>query len=355
MSVFSKQRVVLTMLFLLLPVGVVWAAAQQEFKPATIWQQYAQKGALQRGDIAPSFMQDCARDTEQNSFIPQKNDAVARVMTYNVHFWTDPFTKRSYNDIIAVIKSVNADVVVLQEVRLFSHEQEARIRADFAAMGYNEQIFMPMNAFSQTPGDGFGNMILSKYPFAQRPVKKIYEVNCGKREKRNFIHAVVSLPDGNTVSVYGTHLDVWDESGHTRLCQAKELVEIAANDKQKNILLLADWNAVRACDYQYKIAGQLVWSLQRANFMQRVGNKIGLAHIPTDALEHVEAHGFKDCFTVAGLLGPKYTCWTGTVVDFIYCSKNWCLPIAGCYAYHDASSDHVPIVMDIALKIKAKL
>ena len=99
-----------------------------------------------------------------------------------------------------------------------------------------------------------------------------------------------------------------------------------------------------------------------------------LQHVPTDTLDFIEQQGFQDSFTQAHtktfnrataskataqrdadahaqhakLSNPTYTVWTGTVVDFIFCSPEWNLPVES-YIYYSTASDHLPVIMDIIL------
>ncbi|HEV2601992.1 MAG TPA: ankyrin repeat domain-containing protein [Candidatus Babeliales bacterium] len=329
--------------------GVQYEAAREASllegdSPATIWQEYAA-----RGDVTPArkeslFMEDCARNAVRNMRIPKKHSNVIRIATYNVHFWTNLLKRGSYNQILETIKAINADVLLLQEVRLFD---EQKIHRDFSSMDYKYPAFMPMQLLGNDP---FGNMIFSKYPFVGEPFKKVYASNKNVGGVRNFINAIIQLPDGDMLSVYDTHLDVHDATGVTRMQQVRELVEHAQRDSNNpNVLLAGDWNAVREKDYQYEVAGKSVWQMQTEQFLKRAGAKLGLKKIPTDALEYVEGNGFNDCFTLANATAPWYTVWAGTVVDFIFCAKTWNLPIVGSYVYFSAASDHLPVIMDVRM------
>ncbi|MCX5925632.1 MAG: ankyrin repeat domain-containing protein [Candidatus Dependentiae bacterium] len=330
----------------------------QSYKPASIWAEYAllseQKKSVTKAsqEMQDLFMQDCDRDQKQNGYIPEKDRSIARVATYNVHKWRNPKNKRNYKGILDTIKAINADVLVLQEV-VFPDGNTCA--ADFKELGYEYQV-------SKDTGNTLHNMIVSKYPFIQEPIKKVYTVDQDSRdlEKRNFINTRVQLPDGNTLSVYGTHLDVRDASGKKREEEVKELLAAAGADESKNILLAADWNAERKKDYQYTFRSQakpqsaaaavddkLVWDLLGANFKVRNPE---LGAIPTGALDAIETKGFQDSFTRAKVpVNPTYTVWTGTVVDFIFCAPTWQLPVDGSYVYYSSASDHVPVMMDIEL------
>jgi len=322
----------------------------QECTPASIWHEFAKKGGLERNAILPSFILDIVRDEKQNQAIPPKTDSISRVTTYNVHGFKDSFKKKDYQQILTVIKDINPDILLLQEVIFFAGNS---INNDFEKMGYTYQTFMPMQP-------NFGNMIFSKYPFTQKPFKKTYAIDIEdkhKGDKHNFINTVIRLPDGNTISVYATHLDKPRASDNRQLEETKDLISfVIKNDKNSNILLAADWNAVRERDFDYAIDGKSAWEIYSNNFITLQKGPKKLLAVPTDALAHIEQHGFQDCFTRAALPVPKYSCWNGTMVDFIFCSRDWNLPIAGAYIYFTPASDHLPVIMDIELKaIKAKL
>ncbi len=137
-----------------------------------------------------------------------------------------------------------------------------------------------------------------------------------------------------------THFDVFDNSGKTRLEQAKELITAIQKNKNPNILIAADFNSVRSKDYQYSVGGENVWDLLKAD------NLVRNDPTPTDLLEFIEAKNFKDSFTFANLKSPKFTTWNGTTIDFIYLSKDWSLPV-NAYVFYSSASDHLPVIVDV--------
>jgi len=125
----------------------------------------------------------------------------------------------------------------------------------------------------------------------------------------------VRLPNRRTITMYGTHLEV-SGTEEIRGKQVQEILKIVKLFNNNNVMIAADFNTVRE-NSPIKI-------LQKA--------------------------GFKDCFTYLGWQHPTYTSWTGKEIDFIFLSPKWNLPLAGCYVYYDAASDHLPIIMDIKLE-----
>lgn len=205
------------------------------------------------------------------------------------------------------IKDINPDVIILQEV--IEKKDTAEI---FGKIGFTEHSFC-----SGPEGKNFGNMILSKIKFAGQPKKHNFKTNKIKHS-RCYIRVEFDLSKSGhrNLVVYGTHLEVENKGakkGH-RFDEIKELVRLAAREKGKNVVIGADFNTTRG----------------------------------KPALTYLESHGFKDCFTQAHLKEPRFTHWTGQVLDYLYL-WNWYLPIDGCYLYYSAASDHMPVIMDIRL------
>lgn len=316
-------------------------AVTQDMPPSTILGKIADNENFDKREL---FIADSIRLRNENSKIPihHRGDHIFRVATYNVHFWIDALGNPSYENIMQVIKNINPDVLILQEVdngpTRYNRLSEEQLAKRFHDLGYEYQKFCQAAMFRGAP---FGNMILSKYP--TQFTSKIFKVDeDNPRERRCFIHALIDLPNQEKLSLYGTHLDVWDESEKTRSEEIAELIAIADKDTNKNIVIAGDFNALRKKDYAYTIKGKNAWEL-----IQRDDQMRGIMNTPIDALELIEKAGFADSFSKAALTGPKFTVWPGRVVDFIFLKDSWNLPLQGSYVYYDAASDHLPIILDI--------
>jgi len=315
----------------------------QNHQPSSIWQEILRSGKddINLDQKIACYIQDCKKLTHENSAIPfhQMNQNTVRFATYNVHFWHGAGHGKSkqgnFENIIKVIKKINADVIVLQEVVLSDKFDTIKL---FEKMGYKYW------AFCKTVNHGsFGNMLLSKYPIIKSVITKLFDADKKiKKQQRGFVNMRIQLPNNKAVSVYGTHLDVYDESENTRLAEIQELIEFTKQDKNQNIIVTADFNAVRKQDYQYKINDKLVWDLVNKSNKSRFG-----INTPTKALDELASESFVDSFTKSTIPGPKFTVWSGTVVDFIFLNKNWNLPISGCYVMYTSESDHIPVIMDV--------
>lgn len=316
-------------------------ACHQPQRVASVWEARAQGKEVSRRDMLDTFVADCKRYAADNYKIPthNKNDQSVRIATYNVHMWRDPYGANNFDGIMATIKATHADIMLLQEVTLFNKTAIERALRD---AGYRYIVFGKTIDNVQRP---CGNMIISKYPFTQKPTVKIFDADArAGYEKRCFIKTDIALPQNNTITLYGTHLDVWDATESKR---TEEIVELTRDAKHQsgNILIGADFNAVRSQDYQYQVQNKSVWDLLNTNHKKRTG-----IPVPTTALTHLEQAGFIDTFMRAGNPSPRFTVWSGTVVDFLYLNKQWNLPMLGSYVYYSTASDHMPVIMDLVCK-----
>lgn len=253
----------------------------------------------------------CLQHTKKEIAIPQKtHKSIIRVATYNVHCWRGPekgLSDRiggSFSAIFDTIKQTQADILVLQEVELRS-SQTYKV---FASLGYKYSAFVGgPNAHST-----FGNMILSKLPFAQSPIKKNFSY--GGSHKRAFVKVEIDLSTygKKNLVIYGTHFD--DQDRRLRILEAQELISNAQHyDHGKNVIIAADFNEQGGA-----------------------------------AIKLLASQGFINNFDLAGIGQPKFTHWSNTVIDGLYAQrKNWNLWIDGAYILYSGASDHVPVIMDI--------
>ncbi len=325
--------------------GLTQQNAQQDVSPAqtmhaaSVWAELDQKGALSKHQMLNSYIHDCAQYSSENAHIPKhiKNDNTVRIMTYNVFGWRNVYEKNNFNGILKVIDDIQPDVLVLQEVSLFD---ERSIKNEFNKRGYNYSAFCNTVPNKFTP---FGTQIFSKYPLSEtQEITFQADSALNSIEKRGYIETVITLPHHQQLTLYATHLDVWDNSGELR---KKEITELLNKIKTKkgNYIIAGDFNSVRAQDYNYSVNGKKVWDILTASTLKRTGLPSS-----TGALDLIEKYGFVDSFSKHSVPTPRFTVWSGTAVDFIYLNKQWKLPILGSYVHYNVESDHLPVIMDIA-------
>ncbi|MCX5925127.1 MAG: endonuclease/exonuclease/phosphatase family protein [Candidatus Dependentiae bacterium] len=243
--------------------------------------------------------------------LPEKTHKdIIRVATYNVHCWRGPEKELgdriggSFAAIFEVIKNINADVLVLQEVELRSPQTLAVL----ATLGYRYCVF----AGASDTASKYGNMIVSKVPLLTQPIKKNFSY--GGHHSRSFIKVEIDLSKYHKKNLvfYGSHFD--DLDGKARLLEAQELVDSAHTyDFGKNVVIGADFN-------------------------EQTGK----------AIKHLASQGFINSFDLAGIAQPTFTHWSGKALDGLYINRcNWNLWIDGSYVLYSGASDHLPVIMDI--------
>src|SRR5579872_2083110 len=147
----------------------------QSLAPASGWYNYSDTTVPTRKDWLNSFARDCAQLAYQNEHIPvhTTNSNTLRIASYNIHFWCKPHIppfqyktgnnrhtiediESNFDNIISVIKTINADVLCLQEILMFN---SSLIHEQLKKLGY-EHVCLFCEANWTEP---FCIMIASKY------------------------------------------------------------------------------------------------------------------------------------------------------------------------------------------------
>ncbi|MDR3646393.1 MAG: endonuclease/exonuclease/phosphatase family protein [Candidatus Babeliales bacterium] len=252
-----------------------------------------------------------------NNKIPKTNKKSLRVVTYNVHGFKNALNKKTGKSIYYVLKNINADVLVLQEVY-----DKDKIIWYLNKLGYKYRVFAPIDSSKH-----FGNMILSKYPFKKKQINYFKNNSLIKSKKlRSYIEVELDLSKfgKKNLVIYGTHLAIYSQvpkrspknSPHDeniRIGEIKELLwRIKNQDKNKNVIIAGDFNSAKT--------GTALTTLIKA--------------------------GFKDNFSNAKVNVPVFTNLHGGAIDYIF-SKFKDLKNVGSYIYFTAASDHLPVISDI--------
>lgn len=247
-----------------------------------------------------------------------------RVMTYNVHYWRDPTdTKVNFNEMIALIHKLDPDILILEEVS-FSVVSKEQVHAAF------KDYHISFCEAAKLYGGPFGNLIASKFPIKASKVLKLMEFH----EGRCAVVADIELFPGKIIRVYGFHLDAFDSTEQVRLNQIQQIVTDATSSPYPT-LLAGDYNSVRRKDYTND-----EWTILSYQWK---------TSLRTDVTDFLEKNGFKTSFDKAKLTNPKYTGTRGLTIDFLYLGSNWTFPVKTSFVYHDASSDHIPVLLDFSL------
>ncbi len=175
-----------------------------------------------------------------------------RAMTWNL-WWRFGEYARRQRAIVDTIRSVDPDVVCLQEVWSTADEDQVAILAGELAM----------HAVRTDPvlydGHSFGNAVLSRWPI-ERIDSVTLPSSTGAPSHRSVIGGVVLSPAGPW-PVASAHLDHRFDASATRVAQARRLLELATMwrgdpDRDPPLLLGVDVNAVPDSDEVRMLTGR---------------------------------------------------------------------------------------------------
>lgn len=348
------QQTLFTCLFIFSIAPLIVAHEQQKMPIHKLWYKVARQAKPQgvsRHEKIALYEETIQSAHVENKKIPQKSEAIFRLMSYNVHFFKDSKNNTTVDRIIDVIATIQPDIMVLQEFYLDNAEEfennTSSIQKKLRQMGYD--VIFGGKTFDGTAikeGDWFGNIIVSKVKLDEQKTYFFKDQFVERGEKRCYLYARLRLPKINKLlEIVGTHLEVADaaESSY-RLPQLKEL--LAYPFCTPNSIIAADFNAVRKQDYGYSIENKKGWDLVTQENQAALNRST-----PTLVLDELAKKNYRDSFSKLGWQGPYFTTWSGTVIDFFMLAPTFALPLAGCYVYYDTASDHLPIIMDISLTV----
>ena len=162
-----------------------------------------------------------------------------RVLSYNIHHAEGVDRKLDVERIARVIRSVEPDLVALQEVdKKVKRTQVVDQPAELARLTKTHVVF---GANIELQGGHYGNAVLSRFPIAKH--KNHLLPNIDGSEQRGVIEAEVTLPESKQpLLLLATHLD-FRADGQERLASAKAINDMAAKHPERPTLLAGDLNA----------------------------------------------------------------------------------------------------------------
>jgi endonuclease/exonuclease/phosphatase family metal-dependent hydrolase len=156
-----------------------------------------------------------------------------RIASYNVHKYTGLDFRRDPERIAAVIRSLDADIVSLQEVLSgpgAAPSSQLRILAEKTGM------HMAVAGPTMRKADGqYGNALLSRFPITKA---RLHDISLGGFEPRGIIEADIRVGD-QTVRVLATHFGLRPME---RIRQAMRLLEILPENPARPLIVMGDMN-----------------------------------------------------------------------------------------------------------------
>jgi endonuclease/exonuclease/phosphatase family metal-dependent hydrolase len=241
---------------------------------------------------------------------PIKPCNTTRIMSWNVHNWTDVFSKASEESARATIIKIRPDILALQE-----------------AYTANSSVFLKELHYIVVDHDQAHGLLVAMVPEMAASIRN---------------HALrILLPSGSApqeraaqevefddIRIYNTHLDVQDASGETRTQQIRRLLSCATVYKE-NTVVVGDLNCIRRADYT-----AAHW------------NKIKESSCVTwTAITEI---GWED------RTQQSLSVWSGKRVDFVLLHETTCLVVQNQWISPSIASDHFPLVVDLKYRHTVK-
>lgn len=185
-----------------------------------------------------------------NKVNPSNNQPKITIANFNI---AGGLRKHKVNlDLVAkAIKSMNADIVTLEEVDQGTlrsdNTDQAKIIAEKTGMYYT------FGKATEMQGGNYGNAILSKYPIEKT---KVFPLPSGDYEQRALMLSKINIPGFDSpIYVFNTHFD-WHEEDDVRMSQARFINSIIFDDLDLDdefpnlatgiMLLAGDFNSVKS-------------------------------------------------------------------------------------------------------------
>ena len=311
---------------------------------------------------------------------PSKPAATLRLATWNLNVLMGPDGRSvvAPDDVASVIRSIDADVLVLQEVPLREAEMEswssayhapmervARLDALLRDLGYSVIIRSPCSNPS---------LLASRLPVRRTeqlrlddaPVATVNGDGTVWRESRGAAYAEVELCGDGAVGVYATHLHHKDSElrGAANVVDGMTLAEaggtLVAGVRRREAEALLRHSESRAgpavaatfvlADFNQPLAAHYTEAEWRAVTLGLTSLAVGQPESDGVA-DAMAAAGFRCAYESATATNfgrrraPPMTHWTGTTVDFAYVRAAEAA-VAGAYVHFTPLSDHLPVIVD---------
>ena len=180
------------------------------------------------------------------------------VLVYNIHAGKDAKGVDNLDGVAALVKSTNADLVLLQEV-----DKGTRRSGNVdqpAALASKTGMHVAFGSALDYDGGKYGVAILSRWPIIKDtlyhlPVDPPQERSGGSHEPRGALRVVVASPRGR-LAVINTHLDA-TASDRWRRQEADSVVSLAAQTRREEPMVIVggDFNSTPESAVQVRVRG----------------------------------------------------------------------------------------------------
>lgn len=256
-----------------------------------------------------------------------KGDCI-RILSYNVHGFYDRKGHNTLDEICEILLACEADVIVLQEFSLWGKRKLITADAfakDMRRLGYKHIHFDRKEE----------NFFLMKTEFMSDPSFELVSLGIDPIRKVGRSAIICSgVHDGNPLTIVGTHLDVFDESGTTRIRQANTILSKLKGKEEERVMIVGDLNSLLRSDYDTS-----EW-----RHITRLDSERRVTTPERDAPDVFEEADYHD--TVMSDVMNPCSVWANRRVDYIF--ANFESEKTG-YIGRIACSDHHPVWVDMNL------
>jgi endonuclease/exonuclease/phosphatase family metal-dependent hydrolase len=293
-----------------------------------------------------------------------------RVMTFNVHFWrgsyggdVDSNTHVNIDEILEIVQSTNADVLLLQEVAApgLDEGQTAYVAGGdpgidrLRKLGYRHVVVSDSPSVHRLPTDFpvYSGRLLRVAVLSRLPFRRAHSVALGRtRADGGCAFALIDLPqDGPTVGFVSTHLSVrcepakrkMEAEGILRALQNIQAEVSSARERVSSVAPTEDF--LIGGDFNQAVEEDYSDDEWQAMAIDMKGAGIPLSDGVADAFKTA---GWRRSFLEAGASPARFSAWNGSLVDFIWHNTGGKLRCVGTWELYTDASDHLPIVADYA-------
>lgn len=314
-------------------------------------------------------MDDCSTKTDSADQTPPLTLRVGdrlKIVTYNVHGWEDADFRDNFDRVVEVLKSINADVICLQEVKEESRKFPSGGTLEALAAQLGGYDFIKATAASPNPSEWTPELdvVLSRFPMTNKHFLSLHVAPHQDRvaaiaEFSFYVHDA-DAEDGSLIprriGVVCTHLDHAFEN--IRLAQLEKLLEHLKGLDLREYILAGDFNSVWQDDFTSTAWEKLArlrknnsWEEPRNDVVQKLLSDCGcrdsywelqrfLAESTSSPSEFLPSRWTKK---------PEPTVWANTRIDFVFLSRELRMSVSSYTRIVTYASDHFPVIAELEL------
>jgi len=277
-----------------------------------------------------------------------------RIVTYNIHGWRTADGKPNLDGVAETLRATGADIIGINEVyypRVIAGDSRPALEALAQRLGMHF-VFGPClrwPAEQNMPADAYGNALLSRWPIIASSAHHLTskeedkEAVLAGKEQRGLLEGRILLPDGQTFTVYVTHLDHTSETA--RMVQLRIARTWLVRDRNRPHLVMGDFNAVSRWEWPDEKLEEL-----RARPTRQGGNLAGDGNGP-QVVAAMEKAGYVDLYRALGEPGAvtfPTDDWR-IRIDYLFASQALAPAVTNCaiWTAADGVSDHRPVLADL--------